>query len=223
MENPVSVTTVLLELAISPKEVQYFRGSIIRLSNGNPLFHNHVGEKGYHYSYPLIQYKRIQGYAALVGVNEGIDALHDFFAERGPFTLQIGNRQARCESIAAQTEHIEMTCADACRYTYTIQQWLPLNQENYTVYQHAEGLVERVSMLEKILVGNILSFAKGLGYFFETPIVCQILDLEQKGTIPYKGVELMNFSARFKCNVPLPEYIGLGKSASVGNGVILKG
>jgi hypothetical protein len=36
----------------------------------------------------------------------------------------------------------------------------------------------------------------------------------------YKHMELLSFSAKFRTNVSLPSYIGLGKSSSLNNGVI---
>ena len=71
-----------------------------------------------------------------------------------------------------------------------------------------------------ILIGNILSFAKGLGVFFETPVRCRILQLESEKSFGYKNVELLSFSAKFRTNVSLPAYIGLGKSVSINNGVV---
>lgn len=108
-------------------------------------------------------------------------------------------------------------------YTYRISRWMPLNGDNYRAYQQADSLAGRISMLEGILVGNILSFAKGVGVFIEHPVTCSILQLEPSGLARYKDVELMTFSATFRCNVSLPEYIGLGKAASTGHGTVVYG
>ena len=75
-------------------------------------------------------------------------------------------------------------------------------------------------MLERILIGNILSLAKGIGVFFETPVRCRILQLENEKSFGYKNVELLSFSVKFRTNVSLPAYVGLGKSVSINNGVV---
>ena len=75
-------------------------------------------------------------------------------------------------------------------------------------------------MLERILIGNILSLAKGVGIFFDTPVRCRILQLENEKSFGYKQVELRSFSIKFRTNVLLPAYVGLGKSVSINNGVV---
>ncbi len=182
------------------------------------MFHNHCAE-GFHYTYPLVQYKRIKGCAALMGINQGAEALIELFGGKPSLSFNLGNRQTVMNAVAIRSERFPIVCDEASR-TYAIGRWLPLNGTNYRIYQQTENLVDRISMLEKILVGNILSFAKSIGIFFERPVNCRILQLEASGLVDYKGVELMSFSAKFSCNVSLPEGIGLGKSVSMSNGII---
>jgi hypothetical protein len=136
-----------------------------------------------------------------------------------PQWLHIGRRITLAGDTSVNTQEVTLECDDTMR-AYEITRWLPLNQYNYSIYLQKRGLVEKLTMLEGILVGNILSFAKGVGTFFDKQVECHILDIQQTGNVQYKGVELMSFSAKFECNIPLPEYIGLGKSASLGNGII---
>ncbi len=216
--NTIRLATVLFDTKIASAEIPYFRGSVIRLSEGNALFHNHCAE-GFHYAYPLVQYKRIKGCAALMGINQGAEALAELFGGRPSLSFSLGNRQTVMNVAVIRSEKFAVVCDEASR-AYAISRWLPLNGTNYRIYQQTESLAERISMLEKILVGNILSFAKGVGIFFERPVICRIQQLEASGLVDYKGVELMSFSARFSCNVSLPEDIGLGKSASMSNGIV---
>lgn len=216
--NTIRLATVLFDTKIASAEIPYFRGSVIRLSEGNALFHNHCAE-GFHYAYPLVQYKRIKGCAALMGINQGAEALAEQFGGRPSLSFSLGNRQTVMNVAVIRSEKFAVVCDEASR-AYAISRWLPLNGTNYRIYQQTESLAERISMLEKILVGNILSFAKGVGIFFERPVICRIQQLEASGLVDYKGVELMSFSARFSCNVSLPEDIGLGKSASMSNGIV---
>lgn len=216
--NTIRLAIVLFDTKIASAEIPYFRGSVIRLSEGNALFHNHCAE-GFHYAYPLVQYKRIKGCAALMGINQGAEALAELFGGRPSLSFSLGNRQTVMNVAVIRSEKFAVVCDEASR-AYAISRWLPLNGTNYRIYQQTESLAERISMLEKILVGNILSFAKGVGIFFERPVICRIQQLEASGLVDYKGVELMSFSARFSCNVSLPEDIGLGKSASMSNGIV---
>lgn len=219
--DTIQLVTALMETGISSAEIPYLRGTMIRLSGDNPLFHNHHAD-GFHYVYPLVQYRQIDGCAAVVGINRGAEALQRLFLqeENGGFSLQLGNRKAKVEAVTVRSEQVRMSCEKDVSYTYSVTRWLPLNSENYHTYQQQESLVDRIRMLEKILVGNILSFAKGVGIFFETPVECRILQLESTGLTKYKEVELMSFSVVFRCNVRLPELVGLGKAVSLNHGII---
>lgn len=215
----IRVVTALFKNHISLEEVPFFRGCMIQNSDGDSLYHNHDNE-GLRYSYPLIQYKRINGCAAMVGINEGGDAI-ECLAERGRFDCNLGNRELvmEIEAIHSEKRSLEI-CVDL--NSYMIKKWIPLNRENYKEYQRTERLVERIDMLEKILVGNILSFAKGLGIYFDSPVLCQITRLENAGVFRYKDVDLVSFSVVFRTNVSLPDNVGLGKSASVSSGMVTR-
>ena len=216
--DTIRVVIATFKNKISPEEIPFFRGSIIRLSDNASFFHNHQ-EEGFRYAYPFVQYKRIEGYAAILGINEGCEAIEELFKDRVRYECQLGNRQVEMELIGIRSEKISVHCMEQDRI-YSIKGWLPLNRENYRNYLSADGLAEQIAMLERILIGNILSFAKGLGVFFETPVRCRILQLESEKSFGYKNVELLSFSVKFRTNVSLPAYIGLGKSVSINNGVV---
>ena len=79
---------------------------------------------------------------------------------------------------------------------------------------------ERLAFLERILTGNILSFAKGIGIHFEQQITCSISEILRTDIIEYKNIKMTSFNLLFKSNVSLPDNIGLGKGVSLGNGTI---
>ena len=214
----IRVVVATFKNKISQEEIPFFRGSIIRLSDNASFFHNHQ-EEGFRYAYPLVQYKRIDGHAAVLGINEGGEAIEELFKDRVRYECQLGNRQVEMELIGIRSEKISIHCMEQ-DHIYSIKGWLPLNRENYRSYLSADGLAEQIAMLERILIGNILSFAKGLGVFFEIPVRCRIFQLENEKSFNYKNVGLLSFSAKFRTNVSLPAYIGLGKSVSINNGVV---
>jgi hypothetical protein len=104
--------------------------------------------------------------------------------------------------------------------SYSIRNWVALNQQAYNQYQKLDGLVEKVAFLEKKLIGNILSFAKGIGWHIEENIQLKIIDLPQSQLISYKKQKLQTFNLDFKTNVFIPQYIGLGAKTSVGMGTV---
>jgi len=83
-----------------------------------------------------------------------------------------------------------------------------------------DNMADRVAMLNRILVANIISLMKGMNIFVENQIEATIVDLIRHHIIIYKGVALMAFDIAFKSNVTLPLHLGLGKNTSVGCGVM---
>jgi CRISPR/Cas system endoribonuclease Cas6 (RAMP superfamily) len=112
-----------------------------------------------------------------------------------------------------------MQAWDKC-FNYYMQDWLPLNQKNYHVFKSLNSEIEQKEFLEKILRGNILSFAKGINWTVENEIKVRINEIIRKKIIKVKGVPRETFTLTFSSNVFLPNHIGLGKNASMGFGVI---
>lgn len=205
---------------VSGIELPMFRGVMIGLSGNNPLFHNHSGE-GFRYSYPKIQYKLVNGCPCILGIDDGAESLAAMMADRSEIRCHIGHRSMTLHA-AAMTGWTDGIGQTETRHTYRIDDWLPLNADNFHDYRQARGMVERISLLQRILRGNILSFAKGMDVFFDDMVECTIEEMECTGTVRFKGVELMCFSGFFTSDVVIPQWIGLGKSASLNHGTILR-
>ena len=75
-------------------------------------------------------------------------------------------------------------------------------------------------MLESILTGNIISFAKGINWWVDAPIQVKITKIKELKMLEFKHKKMLAFSVNFSCNVSLPDFVGLGKGASIGFGVV---
>lgn len=204
---------------IAAWEIPLFRGCVIQsMDNANLLFHNHESEDKLRYAYPLIQYKRINKMASIVCLEEAISAVGGFFAS-GRFLFQLGDREALMDINHVESNETAVEVSDE-EYRYIIRKWLPLNSENYHAYRSMNGLVEQCSFLQDILVGNLLSFCKGVGVTIDKEIKCTITNILNTKSYSHKGVKMMGFDVEFKTNMSLPDYIGLGKGASMGFGMI---
>ena len=199
-------------------EVPAFRGAVIhKVPASLTLFHNHIKDK-FRYRYPLIQYKRINGKAAIVCVGEGTEDIGNFFANQN-LDMEISGRKERFEidSITANRWLLQLWESD---FPYTLRKWLPFNTSNYAAYRQLEGITERAELIEHILTGNMLSMCTGLNTHLESHISYKLLQIKEQKVYDFKGVKMLGLDISFKTNLFMPDYIGLGKGASLGFGMI---
>ena len=216
----VRTLTVNFDTEIHQNEIPLFRGAVIHSLGEHPnvFFHNHLDDEKFRYAYPLIQYKRLGGKAAIVCIEEGVDIIGQFLTEVNS-TLTIGDRQITCNTGRIQPSRILVqTWQDM--FSYHISRWLPLNSKNYQSYKDIEGVVEKVTFLENILKANLLSMLKGLNIHLEKELILKITEISDPYLMVNKGVKLMAFNADFKCNLSIPNNIGIGKNASIGCGIV---
>ncbi len=220
MKNFIKTLIIRFAVNIAHHEIPLFRGainSLLESSSDTLLFHNHT-EEGLRYAYPLIQYKRIGGKAAIVCVGEGTEVIGEFFSSIRP-EITIGDRVEilKIESVIPSRMLLQVWKGE---FEYHLRKWLPLNKGNYDKFVKLEGVVEKTRMLESILIGNILSMAKTLDVIFDKEVSVKITSVDSPHAIKYKGVKLMSFDVEFKSNVCLPYFIGVGKGVSVGFGMV---
>lgn len=218
--NKVRMLTLKFKNQICSEEVKCFRGAVINaLDEDHVLFHNHV-EQNYRYSYPLIQYKRIRKCAAIVCIDEGVEAIGHFFSNYQN-QLHIGEKLETMEIDFLRPSVFTLQIWNDM-FHYRLSRWIPLNHDNYQYYQNLNGMAIKMHFLEKILIGNILSLTKGLQIHLEREIICKIKSIDDIYFISHKGIKLMAFNILFTGNISLPEYIGLGKNASTNCGILTR-
>lgn len=222
MENGkhIKVLTLQFDIEIALWEIPALRGAVLHSigENVDILFHNHTDENGFRYSYPLIQYKRMGGKAAIVCVDRGVDSIGQFLmAQTSHITL--GDRSVKLEMkfVRPQNVLVQTWKGD---FHYQLQHWLPLNGDNYRKYCATESLTERIELLEGILKGNLLSMCKGLNIYLSEELSVSIVKLSDPMKVKYKGVKVLSFDVDFITNLSIPDGLGIGKAASIGFGTI---
>lgn len=220
MNNPTIIPYLAIRFRneLASYEVPAFRGAVIhKVPASLTLFHNHIEDK-FRYRYPLIQYKRINGKAAIVCVGEGTEDIGNFFANQN-LDMEISGRKERFEidSITANRWLLQLWESD---FPYTLRKWLPFNTSNYAAYRQLEGITERAELIEHILTGNMLSMCTGLNTHLESHISCKLLQIKEQKVYDFKGIKMLGLGISFKTNLFMPDYIGLGKGASLGFGMI---
>ena len=214
------ITTFRIRFAnqICQEELPFLRGAVIReFGNDTMLSHNHIGNT-LRYAYPLIQYKRIDGCATIMGIGDGVEHV-ECLSAIFPEIMRIGRRKEQflITSVIKEQTLLQLS---SDMHSYSIRKYLPLNQTNYEQYRLLEGVIERYALLEHCLVGIILSFAKGLGVFFEGQVRVVLTRVSNERLYQFKNIKMMGFDVVFKTNVMLPQFIGLGKKVSFGYGTV---
>lgn len=201
--------------------ISAFRGAIIeKVGRENLLFNHHIDDKRYLFRYPLIQYKSIHKNPAILCLGDGVDEIHKLFNKP---TWEI---DLKGKKIDLTIENLELKNHKASitknSHSYSLYNWLALNQANFERYSKMADDLARIELLEKVLIGNILSFAKGIDWQIQEQIKVRITAIKKSKQLKYKNTHLMALGVDFISNVDLPSFIGLGKGASHGYGVILK-
>lgn len=220
MKIYIRTLTIFYDTEISYKEIPLFRGAVLKslADKANLLYHNHTGETTFRYSYPLIQYKRLKGKAAITCIEDGTDIIGEFLS-KGINVLPLGDRivESRIVSVVPSKTTIRLWNTS---FSYRLKRWLPLNGKNYHLYQLADNDIKKKELLEKVLRGNLLSMLKGLNIFLEKELTAKIISMEKPYIIYNKGIALMAFNIIFESNLSIPNNIGIGKNTSIGYGVV---
>ncbi len=197
-----------------------FRGAVIKAmgAEAHPLMHNHI-EDGLRFAYPLVQYKIIDEHPTIISIGDIGDEIRHTISQQDPFLLTIQGKKRRCNVLENDVQEYIPMIGDNPIY-YSITSYIPLTGDNVCEYDSLMALTDKICMLEKILTGNILSFFKGIGYCADRQILCVITSIDKQYQVDYKKVRFRAFDMHFVSNVELPNYIGLGKSTSVGMGII---
>lgn len=217
----IRILAVSFDLEIRRREIPAFRAAVVeKVGRENILFHNHFGGTDFRYGYPLIQYKVFGRYPSIVCLNEGSEEILKFF-QQANWNIVLNGKE-----IEAEIKHIffdYFRCGFSHRpIRYQIKNWFALNDANFQKFISIGSELERNDLLERILIGNIISFAKGIRWDLDEEVKVTITNLPKGRLFNFKDHQMVGFDVDFSVNLNLPDGIGLGKSVSRGFGVLRK-
>lgn len=193
------------------------RGFFGNMYRNRPEFHGHRGDDLI-YKHPLIQYKIFGGSALVAGLKEGAYLLKaipmldhvEIHHVKHPILKQNMNDDAVPFGLADETIHY-----------FFITPWVALNEENYNAFRRLPKNQEaRGSFLDRILVGNLLSMSKALGYTVDGKILVKSNVDEDAPITVKKDIMLTTFKGTFETNFLIPDFWGIGKFSSRGYGTV---
>ena len=154
----------------------------------------------------------------LLGINEGAELLIELFLKIRELRLEERTFHIYSKNISNTITEIGIS-DDLIEYKFKTM-WMGLNQNNFSKYMHLLPGKEKEEFLNKVLIGNILSFYKGLNFRVEEKLYVKV-KVEEK-TSAFKNRKMTVFAGGFLTNAVLPDYIGLGKAVSRGFGAVKK-
>ena len=154
----------------------------------------------------------------LLCVENGVEEAHHFFSQP-EWGLRVGSRDLPMRIHRLKVEQYTLAVFEQ-PFTYRIHKWQALNTDNYAVYKSLDRLADRYHFLEKTLLNHLLAFAHGVDWEPDRQIDLRLTELINQEWISHKDVKKLCFSVEFTCTASLPDFVGLGKGASVGFGVV---
>ena len=208
---------ITCDTALQLSDGSAVRGFFGNLYRNRPEFHGHMGDELI-YKHPLIQYKVFGGSALIVGLKEGAYLLK---AVPRLEYLEIHHQKYPIlkKTISVETIPFGLT-GNMINYSFATS-WIGLNEENYQKYLTLRKRHEdTTTFLERILIGNILSMSKSVGYEATDKIVIKVR-LKESAPVGVKDdITLMAFQGEIETNFLIPDFWGVGKFSSKGYGTV---
>ncbi len=219
-DKELRLLSVVFQTKLQPWELPKFRGAMAhKVGLEHEWFHNHKNEeRGFHYRYPLIQYKLHQNHPMLLCLDKGVEEAHHFFSQPD-WSLRIGQEQHDMRIHRLQLHAFQMRLLPEMA-AYRIHNYLALNSDNFKAFLACKGEVARLQLIERILKQHLLRFADGIGWELPGQIELAITQMYDRKRISFKGIKKAAFNFDFECNLFIPDFIGLGQGSTLGFGVV---
>ncbi len=217
MEINILKLSLNIESDINESDAEKIRGYLGSVFWDNPHVHHHKENGSLIYRYPRVQYKVIDGSCVLIGFNEGLDIVKKIFDDLKYINLDGRWHCILSKSLESYKSFFGLSLDQQSYYFLT--PWLALNHKNYEKYMKSGSWLKRKKLLESIIIGNLISMSKNLGYTVSAQVKADINSAKEIRTY-FKGTPVLGFLGTFSVNFEIPDYWGIGKSVSRGYGTI---
>ena len=220
MINQIEVTTIIIccNRPLLSTESRQLRGFFGQRYRNRPEFHHH-GHNGLIYRHPLIQYKTVGGVGRVMGIGAGSFLLQ---AVDPPDRIILNGKAVEVLEANQTTKTVDFgPTSGPISYRFLIP-WLALNETNFQSYRQMRNNQERHRLLNRVLVGNLLSLCKSVGESVEERLVGKVIVDRTEPVEIKKDVTLIGVCGGFEVNFLLPDMWGIGKQSARGFGAVHK-
>jgi hypothetical protein len=171
---------------------------------------------GFIHRYPVVQCKQIRNSLIVMGISQGADFLYSL--ADGRKEISEGNTACTILERDVSVRNEEFGISGTTGTYEFLTPWLALNQQNAKKFYDLKGKPDRDAFMHRILAGNLETLVKSLDYKIPVPIRC---DAKLKFRIDRIDREnVIVFLGKFRTNLQIPDYFGIGQSVSQGFGTI---
>ena len=208
--------TITLEphdpLRFSFDEIRMFLNT--KLAAYSALWRNET--PGFIHRYPVLQCKRVKGDLVVTGISQGAGCL--FSLARDHTDLGDGGSTCRITARDPAIRAEPLTVTDTLRTYEFLTPWHALNQQNAKKFYDLKGKPSRDAFMQKLLKSQLITLAKSLDYEITVPITCTAKVRFKRERIDRENV--MVFLGKFRTNITIPDFLGIGQSVSQGFGTV---
>ncbi len=202
---------------LHPGEATHLRSFFGQAFADEIMLHHHEPDGRLRYTYPKVQFKVLDRTAHLIGLAEGAELVARLWAEVDQARIGSEVLPVFEATLSRRSERLgESKTPIVYRFRTP---WLGLNQVNHAQYEAEAEAEFRQALLERALVGNCLSLAKGFGHWVRAIVIADCRGLRP---VPagFKGVPMLGFVGTVRVNFLIPDHAGVGKSVSRGFGTV---
>ena len=171
---------------------------------------------GFVHRYPVIQSKLVRNTFRVMGISQGASCLYQL--THGRPVLGTGENACRITACDPAIQSAPFGTTDIFALYEFQTPWLALNQQNAKKFYDLKGKPARDTFMQKLLTAQLNTLAKSLDCTITVPISCDAKVRFRRDRIDHENV--MVFLGKFRTNLEIPDYLGIGQSISQGYGTI---
>jgi hypothetical protein len=171
---------------------------------------------GFIHRYPVLQCKQVKGGLMATGISQGADCLCEITRDK----VMLGAGESNCR-ITSRDPAIRPEPFGIMETPGTYEfltPWLALNQQHAKKFYDLKGKPQRDAFMQKLLTAQLTTLAKSLDYEMSAPVLCEAKVRFRRDRIGQENVIV--FLGKFRTNLHIPDYLGIGQSVSQGYGTI---
>jgi len=166
--------------------------------------------------YPAILCKQVKNDLMVIGICQGAGFLKHLVEEHAGIIP--GKNSCTVATRDGEIRDGEFGITGTMYEYEFLTQWLALNQQHAKKFYDLKGKPARDAFLQNILTAHLTTRAKSLDYLPDDPITCLPHVRFIRERIDRENVIV--FLGKFRTNLCIPDYLGIGQSVSQGYGTI---